>query len=60
VWIFGYGSVLSLHYNNKPAVYFEGISRKLPDNYARIYYFKYETDSFTLKFQGEELKKKNK
>ena len=56
VWILGYGSVISLNYNNKLAVYFEGFSKKLPEKYPRIYYFKYETNSYTLKFIEEKSK----
>ena len=56
VWLLGYGSVISLNYNNKLAVYFEGFSKKLPEKYSRTFYFKYETNSYTLKFIEEKSK----
>jgi hypothetical protein len=56
VWLLGYGSVISLNYNTKLAVYFEGFSKKLPEKYSRIFYFKYETNSYTLKFIEEKSK----
>jgi hypothetical protein len=56
VWLLGYGSVISLNYNNKLAVYFEGFNKKLPEEYPRIFCFKYDTNSHTLKFIEERLK----
>lgn len=58
VWCLGYGGVISLNYNNKLAFYFEGVSKKLPDNYTRIYYFKYDNNSYTLKFIEESQNRK--
>ncbi len=56
VWLLGYGSVISLNYNNKLAVYFEGFNKKLPEEYPRIFCFKYDTNRHTLKFIEERLK----
>jgi hypothetical protein len=56
VWLLGYGSVISLHYNNKLAVYFEGSDKKLSEKYSRTYYFKYEPGSYCLTFMEEGLK----
>ena len=55
VWLLGYGSVISLNYNNTLAVYFEGFNKKLPEEYQRIFYFKYDTNRHTLKFIEERL-----
>ena len=46
----GWGGTISSLYINKVTVYFEGFSKKFPDKYARIYFFKYDKNSNTLKF----------
>jgi hypothetical protein len=56
VWLLGYGSVISLNYNNRLTVYFEGFNKKLPEEYPRIFCFKYDTNRHTLKFIEKRLK----
>ncbi len=46
----GWGGTISSLYKSKVTVYFEDFSKEFPDKYARIYFFKYDKNSNTLKF----------
>ena len=46
----GYGSAIRLQYGKNIAVYYEGMSKKLPTGYNQIYYFAYNNNDNTLRF----------
>lgn len=54
-WALGRGSAIRVNYNNNISVYFEGVTKKLPSHYGKVYYFYYDNENIHFLNESTEL-----